>query len=513
MGMGLSGFLGSNPGGGGGKRGSFLNWKDKGSVVIWLHTASDIFYAYNHQFMVEDEYEDRDTHKMKQVLRFPRFVSPDPIEVLEKQYFRDRSTDRLELMPDRDPFLLLREWIRVQVRAGALAPETVIFEWFDPKNNQVVQWRAGDLSGLEKRGKLQWNHTLDAKLQYVMLVVDDAKPSEGVQIAQETKGLGDKLREEIKRQMESKGDVEGDPTREPYAFKWTFDKASKNPNDMYGCYRYDKAVYTEEIYKLIAETEAQDVSRLIRPQDGDAEKIRAAFEQAQRIDLPIEYIFSTEFGDRRAVAEGRVGSPSSVGARRGDDFRGTRPGGSPSVPSTPGGVRRPGASGPAAGAQDRQQAPAPTGARSPAPGAATGARAPAPASTGAASPGPQTRRRKVEDPKPPPPPAEDTIPCDDCGHPMLPTDAKCANCGATYTVEEDAAAPPPKSTSATGVRRPPSAADRSQQAEVDRDAQGPGLAGEPCWSCGSRDINLTTGNCNGCGMTQNVDDGGDDIPF
>lgn len=500
MGMGLSGFLGSNPSSGGGKRGNFLNWKDKGSVVIWLHTESDIYYSYNHQFMFEDEFEDKETKKMKQVLRFPRFVSPDSLEVLQKQYFRDRATDRLELMPDRDPFLLLREWIRVQVRTGALAPEEVVFEWFDPKNNQIIQWRAGDLSGLEKRGQLRWNHSLDAKLQFVMCVVDDSNIAGGLQIAQETQAIGDKLREEIKRQIDSKGEEAGDPTRSPYAFKWTYNKNEKNPNNVYGCFRFDKAAYTDEVYKLIAETEPLDVHRLITPQDGDAEKIRAIFEQHQRIELPIADIFSSEFDDRRAVAEGRTGG----GRAPSQAARGTRPGGAPAVPSSPGGARRPGAQAPAQGGQQRQPAPS-TGTARPAPSTASQA---APSTS---APGPQTRRRRTEEPKPPPPPVE-TIPCDDCGYAMLPTDAVCAGCGATYDVQPDASAPPPVATNANGVKRPAPAVQQTAAAATDaaQDAQGSEL--EPCWSCASTDINFVTGSCTACGMPQ-TEVGGDDIPF
>lgn len=482
MGMGLKGFLNNNPSSGGGRRGSFLSWKDKGSVVVWLHTASDIHFAYVHQFMFEDEFEDKETGKMRPTLRFPRFVSPEPLEVLQKQFFRDRATGRLEHMPSIDPFLLLREWIRAGVQGGSLAPETVVFEWHDPKNSKLIQWRAGDLSGLEKRGKMQWNHSLDAKLQYTMLVVDDSNTGAGIQIAQETQAIGDKLREEIRRQIESRGEEAGDPTTEPYAFKWKFDEGEKNPNNMYSVFRYDKAVCTDEVWKLIAETEAQDLRRLTTPQDGDMAKIRAGFEQAQRIDLPIAAIFSEDERERRAVAEGRTGGTMSRSAT------GTsRTGGAPSVPASTGGARRPGASQPAQGAEERRAG------GSPAPSSST------------PSVAPQTRRRRVEEPKPPPPPVEETIPCDDCGAPMSPKASTCAKCGATYDVEEDAGAPPPKPMPGSGPRRPSAS---QQQADAVEDSRGSGA--DPCWSCGSTDIRA--GKCGACGMTQDVD-GGDDLPF
>lgn len=498
-GMGLSDFLGSNPGGGG-RRGNFLSWKDSGSVVIWLHTQAKIGYAYTHQFMVEDEYEDRETGKMKAVLRFPRFVSTEPLQVLQEQYFRDKTTDRMKLMPNHDPFLLLREWLRVQVRAGTIAPDTVVFEWFDPKNNQIIRWHAGDLSGLEKRSKLHWNHSIDAKLQYVMCVVDDANPGAGILIAQETQAIGDKLREEIRRQMDSRGDDAGNPTVEPYAFKWKFDKNTKNPNDVYSVFRYDKAVCTDEIWNLIANTEAPDTSRLTTPQEGDAEKIRAAFERAARIDLPLDLIFSPDAADRRAAAEG-AGSGSANPSRA--PARGA---GSPAIPAGTGGARRPAAQGPRTAGGGNPPGRPSAGQDGPRTGQERGQAAPRAAAPAPASPGPQTRRRRVEDPKPPPPPVEDEIPCEDCGVMMSPTATDCPGCGAQYDVEPDAGAPPPRPVT-PGPRRPPS----TTHADVAQDATGTDFA--PCWSCGSIDINFATSRCNACGMSQNEPSSDEDIPF
>src|SRR3990172_2292875 len=99
----------------GGRAGWLKQWKEKGkesSIVVWLHTLAPITKCHGHSFMLEDVWEDRDEGREKPVLRFPRFVSPDPDIVHRSQHFRDRETKELQVKPDRDPFLLLREWLR-----------------------------------------------------------------------------------------------------------------------------------------------------------------------------------------------------------------------------------------------------------------------------------------------------------------------------------------------------------------------------------------------------------------
>lgn len=492
-GMGIGDFLNNDPSGGSGRRGQFFTWKDKGSAVVWLHATAPIYFAWQHQFLMEDEVEDKDNNgAMKQILRFPRFISPDDPDICRKQFFRDKrnKSDLLESPPDRDPFLLLREWLRIQINTGALSPEAPVFEWWDPKNREQIVWKAGRISGLQESTKNTWNHSLDAKLQYTFAVVDNADLAAGVQISQESRAIGDAMRKIIAQQCDALGAEAGNPQINPYAFKWTFNDKAKIA-DMYGAYRFDKAVYTDDVYNAI-NGEAPDVERLVNPQDGDLAKIQAAFQSAMRLELPLSLIFSEVKGDREAVLRGATtgGSapvnPPSQGQGR-----------APTVPAGTGGVNRPGAQAP--------QGAAPRPAAGKPPGQSAGA---PPAATSAAPAGVQSRRKKVEaPPKPivPVVPEPERIKCDDCDFMMLATDSKCGGCGAEYAVEESEATQPIAPTQVSGVR-PPSGARPPAAASGGEPAHG------TCFSCGSASVNRTTGVCGNCRM-KDPDIADDDIPF
>jgi hypothetical protein len=505
--MGIDDFLTKDPGGNR-RRGNFFSWKEKKSAVIWLAIGAKINYAYQHTFPREDEIdvEENGMKKKKRILRFDRFISPDSDKINRDQHFREKKLPGapMQTPPDLDPFLITREYLRSAIDRGVIAPDTVVFEFWDPKANQgmggMIQWRAGYLSRHVDRGKVYWNVSIDSKLQYTFLVVDNEDLDAGVQIAQEGQGIGDGVRELMKQQIDSLGEDKGNPFKSPYAMKWSFNPNAGKPADMYSVYRFDRAEYTETIYKAIAEyEELPDVSKLVTPQPEDMTKIRASMQTSMRIELPLDMIFSTEKTDRMAVMRGEVrgGGGAVVAAPRST---------ATAVPATTGGVARPtGTAGVARpGAQAPQGgAPAPAAVQTPAPVAQAAAPGSSTPSTGIPS-----RRKKVEAAPPPPPPVE-TIPCDDCGHAMLATDTKCGGCGAVYEVEADPAAANTSvaapQVGAHGVARPTGGNGGAVAA--------PAAAGaHRCFGCGSEMGNGNGERCGNCGMTD-PDLGDDDIPF
>jgi len=431
----LDGFLNDT-----GRGGSawLSKWKEAGKIVVWLHPKSSPVKVYAHSFIVEDEIKDDETGKKKKILRFPKFVGPDSPEVYDKQFFRNRDHGGPERAPDRDPFLILREWLRVKCEANELAHDDVVFEWTDHKNSSIIKWTAGELSGLVKTGKRNFNHTLTAKCEYILAVVDDAHPDKGTQIARESNLLGQRLREEIKNQIESDGD-DGNPEINPYAFKWTFD-GSVAIASMYGVSRFNRAKLTDEIREVFA-ADPPDIAKYAEVHPDDMTKIRAAFEAAAQIDLPLDQIFSEDPAVRRAILRGDVVKSGGTAGRRA----------------------------PARETKTDDDEPAPRA------------------------------RKKVERAEP----DAERIPCDECGHPMLPTEAKCPKCGAEYEVDGDEK---PAATSKPAQSKP--AATKAKPADDDDDDDAPEKA---CWSCGSKNIKKNADGdeiCGNCGV-----DIGDDIPF
>lgn len=375
-GLGLAEFLNF----GEGERRKFLSrWKNDGSIVVWLSTRAEVAYStWVHVFPVLDVGKNEDGDEIE-LLRYPRFVSPDAEPIHASQFFRDES-DRMKLPPRLDPFLRLREWLRHECQEPS---DAVIFEWTNPKDGQLIQWRRGTLARLVKRGQSNFGHSLDTKLEWLFVVISDAAPGEGPQITRETRGLGEAVRAVIKAEMESNGEA-GNPLLHPYAFKWKYDK-NESISKMYQAIRYNQAQLTDAVREAITTTEFPDPTRDTKPRPGDKAKIRAAMEAAARIDLPWDRLFVPQWED-----EADDSFDFGANAKR-----------TPEV-------------------SNKAPAPAPV----PAPTAATG---------------PKTRRRKKkEEPKPPP---VETIPCDDCGFALSVTATKCPKCGAEYEVEGDAPDP------------------------------------------------------------------------
>lgn len=541
-GIGLGGFLdqSADDGKGSGSSGFLSGWKEKKEIVIWLHTAVQPVTLWGHQFIEEAEVKERtedgkETGKTKRVLRFPRFPSPDPKEVHARQYFREKgiSYEPMQTPPIRDPFLLLREWLHLQGKGAKLPLDQVVFEWTDHKNRgQLIQWRLGELSKLVKTGQSNFNHTLDSKYEGLFAVVDNDNLDGGVFVAREGKLLTELMREVIKEQVDSKGLDEGDPTKSPYAFKWKFEKDAKSPMDTYKCYRFDRAPYNDAVFAAITSEDVPDLVKHATFQEDDLVKVRAAFEAAAQIQLPLDQIFSTDQDVRASVLDPRRMPTFVTGTATSDGgAQQSAPKTAAAPPAKPGAAKPASAGGP----KPPGAGPKPPGASAPK-AAAKPAAAPADAPASSAEEpktGGRRRKKAAEEAPPAPPPEPERTKCDDCDYMLLPTDAVCPKCGAEYEIEADdtapaptpAPAPAPKQAAAApskpggpkppsgGGPKPPGAAKASPppaDEPADRsDADDSDLPSpDECFACGSK--NIVNGKCEDCGIPQSEDD---NIPF
>jgi hypothetical protein len=465
--------------------GQWLNdWKDDKKIVIWLHTLVPPAACWSHAFQLLDVVEDKENGGApKRIMRYPRFVSPDPELVHRNQYFR-KDDDAMRVPPDRDPFLLLREWLR---RADSIALDQAVFQWKNPKDNEVTTWVRGELSGLVKRARSNFGHSLDTKQEYIFAVVRNDAPEQGVFLARESQLLGRKVSEVITQQQGMLGEEGGDPLLHPYPFVWEANKKAASPMDMYKAYKHEGAECSDEVWAAISSEEYPDPAEFCVARDGDMEKVRAAMEAAAQVDLPLDEIFSEEPGVRLALALGQrraARGPARMPAAAGSQ---PAPGGLPATQQRPAqSSAAPAAQRPAGAQRPGAQRPASTAA---APSTARPGASPKPATTAAAAPpakaaAGQPRRKKVEKPKEP---EVEKIPCDDCQHPMLPTETVCTKCGAVYETE------------AVAVAGGEPAADPAVEEQA-----GPVV----CFACGCEvDAN------NKCMSTSCGIDQGDDIPF
>jgi hypothetical protein len=176
---------------------------------------------------------------------------------------------------------------------------------------------------LVEKTKTTFAHSLDTKLEYYFVIVDNADPAQGLQIVKCTKLIGDQMKAEIHQQMESNGADDGNPLIRPYAFKWVYDENNPIPLEKYKVYRYNQAVLTDEIRTLITSQDFPDPTENTLPKPGDKARIRAAFEAAAQIDLPWDYLFPSDWKDEDPAdfnygnnVESTQSSPQEVTGRR-----------------------------------------------------------------------------------------------------------------------------------------------------------------------------------------------------
>ena len=527
-GLGLEDFLNQNQRGG---KAILDRWKEHGSIIVWPHVGAmvasqGIMRRFSHTFLIEDEVEDKDRpDRMKMITRYPRFVCPDSDVIADAgAKWRDKKTGIHNALTDgdavvTDPFIIVREHLFHMVKNDLLSTDQTVFSWADHKTRGRIEWMAGHITGHVDRGRDNFGANLDAKCEYIFIVVQNEDPTAGPTITFETKTLGDAVRKLFKDEIESNGE-KGDPRTHPYAMKWSYDKNAKTPALSYTAARYNRAECFDPIWEAMNTPDWPDATKYAVAQEGDMEKIREAIEKATQIELPLDLIFSNDPDERLRVANGsyakslRSGTSSSAGAARQPS-----PERLPPTPQGSGATRpptRPGADVPATrGAPPARQT---TQAERQPPSRA--AAAPAPAT----DPAPQTRRKKVEKPEPEPTPEpvksnEPTEPCAECGHEMLLTENVCPKCGTEYEVaaveegdvfdqaieKQEVRNGATRPTSTSGATRPSSGGGKpAQQAANDPKAKA-------CWSCSSTDLVKNehgTIVCEACGIDQ-----GDDMPF
>lgn len=452
-GLGLADYLNESTevarGGSGGGGGRSLNWKKDGKAILWMATQARPVVYFKHEFMFEDVGDERDadgkkTGRTTQFLRYPRFIGPDDRAVYMEQYFRDRDTDELQRPPRRDVFLILREYLRRQIKAGALATDVPVFEWTDHRQKKIITWESGVLSKLVKGGPDSYRHTLDAKFEGLYAMVDNAAIDRGPQLLRESKSVVEALNAMLKQQMSMRGEEEGDPTLTPYPICFEIDKKAP-PASMYKVYRYEgrDAPYTDAVYNAISSEDLPDLDAESKPSPGDEDKIRAAMEAAAKIAIPFDDLFSDDL-DRRAAL-----------------MRAPRPGGA------------------VATAKKAATPPA-------TPGAARPAVAPPPAASS------RTRKPAAAPAAPPTPPPVATEPCADCGYDLPVTATKCPQCGAEYEIDDAPAPTPPPAAKAA----PAPAADPSGSPPPAK-----------CMACGSRNFARNADGdwaCLDCGIVEDA---------
>lgn len=235
------------------------NWREDGEVVVWLHTNSRIHKRGFHMIPYVGIKKDEGTGKERKAILFFAFVCHEDVMEVIREGKRH--------VPKHCPLCRLIHWLKGN---GDIGDSETIWDSSvnDRKRDRICS--KADFTG-DTEGGGDWRLSFKAALQYIIAVIDDGKPGEGIRIAAEKFSLGEKIKSAVQKRIDSEGVEAGDPDRNPYAFKWVFNPDARVKTDYYDAYPFLQAKLTDEIAELLKAPE-QDLTGWIAP--GDTKRLR-----------------------------------------------------------------------------------------------------------------------------------------------------------------------------------------------------------------------------------------------
>jgi len=228
MGMGSSDFIQSVKNDQ--KQGEVLDWKDEGSVVIFIH-PSGFRSRYSIWLPVIAEEGKNAGKVVNRRFNSPRIEGNCPVAEF-RQFLRDN-----EDIDDDD----------------------IVFT-ISGKGGKV-ELSKGDVLGLKG---YDWKNSLKETKEYVMLAVDTDNIEAGLQVLVTGPAPSGAISKVIKNQIKDEGEEEGDPLKNPYAIKLEYDE-NEVPMKMYSAF-YHKHKYTDEIKELLESVPAE-LDNFLQPSD------------------------------------------------------------------------------------------------------------------------------------------------------------------------------------------------------------------------------------------------------
>lgn len=296
--LGLDDFLNHSTGRGGS---AFADWREKGKLDFFLHTKSSIYAVYFHRWYrldTGDESNPLSTYKSM------RLNCIEDKRVLEKQRFRNRDGTR-EYPPTVCPHCLMIEWVAEQIRIGKLSWTAPIFRFGGEDDADSIEIHAGGITGkfgAKEMTKLEekqlraagirrdeaWKEKGLADMNYIFTIVDVEKPEEGAKIALEKQALGNKMKKAIADRREDLGADEGNPMKNPVAFRWKYHE-DEIFEKKYEALVVSKIELTEEIERAITD-DPPSLEKLTAEPDWAA--YRTSLEHHALIDMPFDDFFA-----------------------------------------------------------------------------------------------------------------------------------------------------------------------------------------------------------------------------
>ncbi len=293
----LDSFLGHETRGGGGA--SFLgNWKkrDGAKVRVLLHTRAGLISVHEFQWP-KIKTREIDGVEVTAVWK-GSFNSWETEDVLKNQYFRNDEGER-KYPPQICPMAIMLEEVDRLMREGKLPWHTLMFEFKGDDKEYDQKLFAGAITNkvkkiydpksktpddekrvARKKGfpgvRDAWKTNLMSKVRYILTVLDFENPDDGIQIANETQSVGDKLKKVIRDRRTSEGEDEGNPLLNPYVLQISHHPDAEQFDRRYDVVPIGKLKPTDEMIELIKDKDPPNLERITAP--GDIVALRASME-------------------------------------------------------------------------------------------------------------------------------------------------------------------------------------------------------------------------------------------
>lgn len=260
------------------------SWKDDGNIEVWIHTNSAFYKRLFIMIPYVGEEEDEKTGKTKRTIKYFPYVSHEEIN----DYISRKKNGEYY----RCPLLRLIDWLTDN---GYVDDDQTVYDASigDKKRDRVCT-KADFINDIPAGGT--WQLSMKPTMQYVMAVIDNATPKDGIVVTAEKYSLGEKIKGAVRKEIDRKGPELGDPGNNPYCFKWVFNTNANNPNNYYDAYPYERVELTDDIAELLAQP-AQDISDWVMP--GDTDFLRKIFEAHITVDdVPWDDLFDNVHEER-----------------------------------------------------------------------------------------------------------------------------------------------------------------------------------------------------------------------
>lgn len=283
------------------------DWKEKGKLDTFPHRRINPVIVPRHNIptvFVQDD----DGDPVRRCFRRP-YVCYEHEAVVKKQGKLNKAETRevptlycgLCRVVDTVRMMVVEgqlDWLDPIFRFTADNPEETTIIHAGGFCNMFSDWNLDDdkKKVLREAGinlKEAWKEDGRSKISYVLAVVLAEKPEAGVQITVETGLLGDKIKECISDEIESKGKEKGNPQITPYCIRWVYKEDEKNPQRKYAAKRIDIVQPTDQIIELISGPKP-DVSMFTKL--FDQKLMRATLEEhcISKVALPWDEIFAVK---------------------------------------------------------------------------------------------------------------------------------------------------------------------------------------------------------------------------